>query len=95
MGTVSCKGIYNIYFPVLKRFRYVAIIFAVALATMYIFCSFGFILLTNYFGYNGVYSIFVVIIGFFWGLDYYQKLEKENKNINYLTDLMIFNKKIL
>lgn len=62
MGSVSGKGIYNIYFPVLTRFRYVAIIFSVALAVMYIFCSFGFIWLVNYFGYNGIYSILVVVV---------------------------------
>lgn len=65
-------------FPVFKRFTYVSIIFAISRALMHIITSFGFIYITNYFGHWGLWVVMVpMIIGFAYGLLYFEKLAKE------------------
>jgi len=95
MGIVAGKAIFSIYFPVYYRFTYVAIIIAVAQAVMYVFCSIGLTFLVKWFGYEALYIIVLIAIGYFYGIQHFVKLEKENHSIDYLTDTIISNKKIL
>ena len=61
-----------------KRFRYVAITFAVTRAIMYVITSFGLTLLINKYGNEGIFFIAAPIILFtFLGLNYFFKLERE------------------
>ncbi|WP_425363883.1 MFS transporter [Candidatus Tisiphia endosymbiont of Hybos culiciformis] len=65
-------------FPVFKRFTCVSIIFAISRALMYVVTSFGFIYLYEHFGHWGLWVIMVpIIIGFAYGLFYFDKLAKE------------------
>ncbi|MCC8398138.1 MAG: MFS transporter [Rickettsia endosymbiont of Labidopullus appendiculatus] len=65
-------------FPVFKRFTYVGMIRAMSRALMYVITAFGFIYLTDHFGHWGVLVIMIpTIIGFAYGLFYFEKLAKE------------------
>ncbi len=65
-------------FPVFKRFTCASITFAVSRALMYVVTSFGFVYLIDHFGHWGLWIIMVpTIIGFAYGLFYFDKLAKE------------------
>ncbi len=65
-------------FPVFKRFTCVSMIFALSRAVMYAVTFFGFIYITDYFGHWGLWFILIpLIIGFAYGLFYFDKLAKE------------------
>ncbi|WP_341756649.1 MULTISPECIES: MFS transporter [unclassified Candidatus Tisiphia] len=65
-------------FPVFKRFTCVSIIFAISKALMFVITSFGFVYFTDHFGHWGLWVIMIpVIIGFAYGLFYFDKLAKE------------------
>lgn len=62
-----------------KRFRYVAITFAVSRAIMYIFTSFGLIYIIDIFGNYGILVIAIPLLSFtFFGLEHFFTLEREN-----------------
>jgi MFS transporter, MHS family, proline/betaine transporter len=65
-------------FPVFKRFTCASITAAISRALIYIITAFGFIYLTDHFGHWGLWFIMVpIIIGFTYGLFYFEKLTKE------------------
>ncbi len=64
------------YFPISKRFTRIATIFGIASTLGYSLPSYGLIPLTVWFGYYGIWVLYVpVIIGFIWALSYLTKLE--------------------
>jgi MHS family proline/betaine transporter-like MFS transporter len=70
--------VYFRYFPVAKRFTVLATVFGISAALSYTVVSFGLIPLVKYFGYYGLWGIYVpAMIGFLWGVNYIEKLEKE------------------
>jgi MHS family proline/betaine transporter-like MFS transporter len=69
------------HFPVLKRFTYASFLEAMARALMAIIASFGLVLLIKYFGQWGLLILLLpVIIGYGWGVLYYEKLERAAGN---------------
>ncbi|MCC8372164.1 MAG: MFS transporter [Rickettsia endosymbiont of Pseudomimeciton antennatum] len=65
-------------FPVFTRFTSVGIVRAVSRALMYVITSFGFIYLADHFGHWGLWVVMIpIIIGFAYGLFYFEKLAKE------------------
>ncbi|MCC8398022.1 MAG: MFS transporter [Rickettsia endosymbiont of Labidopullus appendiculatus] len=65
-------------FPVFKRFTCVSMTFAISRALMYAVTSFGFVYLIDHFGHWGLLVIMIpTIIGFTYGLLYFEKLAKE------------------
>jgi len=73
------------YFPVQKRFQSIAITFGVANPLSFAIVSFGLIPLISYFGNYALWVIFIpVIIGYWWAINYYKKLEiKTGRYHNY------------
>jgi hypothetical protein len=86
---ILCQfGIDTVYFrcfPVAKRFTILATVFGTSAALAYSFVSFGLIPLTKYFGYYGLWGIYVpTMIGFLWGVKHIEQLEKaEGRYFNY------------
>jgi MFS transporter, MHS family, proline/betaine transporter len=81
LDDVPATTIFVIYFPVFKRFTSVATIYAMSRTIMYVITSFWIIYLTKYFGNYGLFIIIIpVIIGYTFGLFYFEKLEKESGN---------------
>lgn len=82
------QAVFYGYFPVLHRFKCSSLIFATSRALMYVLSSFGLVLLTDKFGYNGLMFLVVpIILGYSYGLINFiksnsigfnlQRLEKE------------------
>lgn len=70
--------IFYSHFPVLKRFTYAGVMYAVSRALLYIITSYGFVILIKHFGYGGMLFIMLpTIIGFYFSIRYFQKLKKE------------------
>ena len=68
-------------FPVFKRFRYISFLYSIARALVYIVTSFGFVYLTDLFGYSGLLIIFIPLMIFFIsGVHYFLKLQKLSGN---------------
>lgn len=65
------------HFPVLKRFTATSFLYAATRALMYIITSFGLVYLTESFGHYGLLLIMIpVSIGFLYGVQHFEKLEK-------------------
>ncbi|WP_341757015.1 MULTISPECIES: MFS transporter [unclassified Candidatus Tisiphia] len=65
------------HFPILKRFTYTSVSFALSRAVMYVIVSFGLVYLIESFGSYGLFFILVpVCIGYKWGLNHFEKLDK-------------------
>jgi MHS family proline/betaine transporter-like MFS transporter len=72
--------IYIKHFPIFKRFTYTSWLFALSRATMHIITSFGMVFLVKYFGNIGILIIIIpVSLGFLFGLNHFEKLEKESR----------------
>jgi MFS family permease len=72
--------IFYSHFPVLKRFTYAGVMYAVSRALLYIVTSYGFVVLIKYLGYGGMLVIMLpTIIGFYFSIRYFQKLNKERE----------------
>ena len=79
--TTPAPAIFFIHFPILKRFRYAGILYALSRALLYIVTSFGFVYLTNILGHWGLLVIFVPILVLFkFGTNHFEKLEKQAGN---------------
>lgn len=75
--TTPAPAIFFIHFPILKRFRYAGILYALSRALLYILTSFGFVYLTNIFSHWGLLVVFVpILILFKFGINHFEKLEK-------------------
>jgi hypothetical protein len=72
--------IFYSHFPVLKRFTYAGVMYAVSRALLYIITSYGFVILIKYLGYSGMLVIMLpTIIGFYFSIRYFQKLTREKE----------------
>jgi MFS family permease len=68
------------YFPILKRFTYSSVSFALSRAFMYVAVSFGLVYLIEFFGSYGLFVILIpVCVGYKWGLNHFEKLDKGMK----------------
>ena len=66
------------HFPVLKRFTYASLTFALSRALMYVVTSFGIVYLINIFGPWGMLIIMIPItVGYAFGLSHFEYLERE------------------
>ena len=65
------------HFPVLKRFTYSSLLFAISRAVMTVVASFGLVyLLVEHFGYWGIPILIIpFIIGYRWGVLHFEQLE--------------------
>ncbi len=84
---ISCFGvsvlpagpIFYSHFPVFKRFTYTGFAYALSRAIMHLTTSFGFIFLFEYLGHYGILVIMIpILIGFSFGLNHFEKLDKQN-----------------
>ncbi len=67
-------------FPILKRFRCSIMMFALAHGVMHIVNTFSLVYLINIFGNFGVWVTMIsVTIGFYWGVNHFEKLEKKSQ----------------
>ncbi len=72
-------SIFYKHFPVFKRFTYISFTYAMSRALTYVITSFGLVYLTEYFSNWGILIIMVPIcIGYFIGLRYFEKLDKNH-----------------
>lgn len=77
LGDLPAASIFISYFPVLKRFRMISLVFALTRSLIYLFTSFGLIYLTQWFNYYGMWFVILPItLGSLWGTVYFIKLEK-------------------
>lgn len=75
------------HIPVLKRFTNASFIYATSRALTYIITTFGCVYLTEWFGYYGLLIIMVPItLGFFWGVNHFEKLENQNHHQAHTQD---------
>lgn len=81
IGSGPGLPIFYSHFPIARRFTYGGVIYAIARAAMYVITSFAIIYLVEKFGYYGLLIImFPVILGYMFGLNHFEKLEKECGN---------------
>ena len=79
--TTPAAAIFIVNFPIFKRFRYISFLYAISRALMYVITSFGLLYLTKLFNHWGLLIIFVpILIGFKFGINHFEKLEKETGN---------------
>ncbi len=65
------------HIPTLKRFTSATFVYALSRAVMYIITSFSLVYLTEIFSYYGLWLVMVpVSVGFLWGVNHFEKLEK-------------------
>jgi len=68
------------YFPIFKRFTYTSLLTAFAKLGTYSIASFGLVYATDFWGYWGIFTIFVPAgIAFYFSVNYFQRLESEQK----------------
>ncbi len=90
MDTVPAVSIFFKHFPVFKRFTYSSLIYAVSRALMYIVTSLGLVYLTESFGTYGLFVVIVPLnIGWFFGLQHFERLEKTAGNYPHKSYLNI------
>jgi MFS family permease len=69
-------AVFLVHLPILKRFTYTSLIFAISHGLMYAVTPFILLYLTMFFGYWGVFFLLLpVAIGFMWGVIHFEKLE--------------------
>ena len=65
------------HFPVLKRFTYASLLYALSRALVYLITSLGLVYLLRYFGSWGLLLLLVpMLAGYGWALFHFEKLEK-------------------
>lgn len=75
-----------LYFPVLKRFKATAFLYALSRAVTYVITSFGIVYLVNWFGNFGIFlALFIGTIGALYGFNHFWKLEKTTGNLDIFT----------
>jgi len=81
IDTSPAAPIFLIHIPVFKRFTYSTFLYAVSRALMYFVTAFAFVYFTDKYNNYGLLIIMIpVIIGFFYALFHFEKLEKEAGN---------------
>jgi MFS family permease len=74
---VPATPLFYKYFSIFKRFTYTSFISAIAKLLTFLITSFGLVFATEYFGYLGIFLIFIPVgVGFFLGVIYFEKMEK-------------------
>lgn len=77
---LPADAIFMKYFPVLQRFRYVAVLSSLRMVFMFTSTSFGFVYLNRSIGKWGLSVIIIpVSLAFLWGVRYFKKLEKRKR----------------
>ena len=80
LGYFPACSIFIKHFPVLKRFRWTSILYALTRMFMYALTSFGLVFLTEWFGHLGIILIAVPItIAYLWGIKHFETLEQKDK----------------
>lgn len=75
---VPATPIFFKYFPVIKRFRYAGVISALAKMAAYLTTSFGLVVFTKKFGFNGIFVILLPLsMCFAASVLYFEKKEKD------------------
>lgn len=67
------------HFPVLKRFTYVAFIYALSRAATYVITSVCFVFFSNWLGNSGICPVIIIVpifIAYYFGLKHFEHLEK-------------------
>jgi MFS family permease len=79
VNVLPAGPIFYSHFPIFKRFTYTGFAYALSRAIMHLTTSFGFIFLFEYLGHYGILVIMIpVLIGFAFGLNHFEKLDKQN-----------------
>ena len=66
------------YFPIEKRFTYIATIFGISNPLSKLIVSFSLIPLSHYLGYYAIWMIFIpIVVGYLWAVNHFKKLEIE------------------
>jgi len=82
LTAVPAVPIFIKHFPVLRRFTYTSLIYALSRAVIYVITSFGLVYFTEWFGHLGVYFILIPITaGVLWGVNYFEKFEDMPKQL--------------
>lgn len=78
IGDCPSAAIFIKHIPVLKRVTATSFLYAATRAIMYIITTFSLVYLTEWFGHFGLWLITIpVTVGFFWGINHFEKLEQE------------------
>lgn len=81
LSSAPAAAVFFIHFPIFKRFTYSSLIYALSRAFMYVITSFSLVYLTDHFSYWGLLIVFIpVLVGFTFGINHFEKLEKEAGN---------------
>jgi MHS family proline/betaine transporter-like MFS transporter len=81
IDTAPASPVFLVHLPVFKRFTYSTFLYALSRAIVYFATAFGFLYFTEKFNDFGLLVIMIpVIIGFFYALSHFEKLEKEAGN---------------
>lgn len=73
---VPASPIFYKYFPIFRRFTYTSVLSAVAKLATYFITSFGLVYAGEYWGYWGLFFIFIPVgIGFYFSVNYFQRSE--------------------
>lgn len=79
VNVLPAGPIFYSHFPIFKRFTYTGFAYALSRAIMHLTTSFGFIFLFEYLGHYGILVIMIpILIGFLFGLNHFEKLDKQN-----------------
>lgn len=79
MGTPAISIFYK-HIPIFKRFRYVAFMYALSRAVIYIITSFGLVYFVHLFGHKGIMIILLPTwIIYTYGLYHFERIDKEYK----------------
>ena len=79
VNVLPAGPIFYSHFPIFKRFTYTGFAYALSRAIMHLTTSFGFIFLFEYLGHYGILVIIIpILIGFSFGLNHFEKLDKQN-----------------
>lgn len=78
IDTAPASPVFYQHFPILKRFTYGGLTYAISRAFMYIIVSFGLVFLIDICGNYGLLVIFApLMLAFYLGLKHFTKLERE------------------
>lgn len=78
MGLVPAVSSLIENFPILIRFRYISVLYALSRVVAYTLFPLVFYFAVENLGTNGMYLVFIPMWGFYlWGVNYFIKLEKE------------------
>jgi MFS family permease len=81
-------AVFYSYFPVLKRFTYATFLYALTRAIMYVMTSFGLFLITESFGYYGLWFLTLPLaVGFAWSVRHFEKLDGFSQKGYYTNSL--------